>query len=180
MEDAWVNARVSALKKESFAMKYKQLGRSGLLVSEFCLGGMLFGEESARGTSPAEAERMIHRYLDAGGNYIDTADQYGSGHSEEIIAHALKGRRDQVVLATKVRFSQQQGPNDAGLSRYHIMNAVEQSLRKFETDHIDLSTMGGLDPLTPLEESLRAFDDLVTAGKVRYIGLTNFKAWQVM
>jgi aryl-alcohol dehydrogenase-like predicted oxidoreductase len=161
-------------------LRYKKLGRSGLLVSEVCLGGMLFGEESARGTPPEEAKRMVHRYLDAGGNYIDTADHYGSGLAEEIIGEAVEGRRDEVVLATKVRYSDDpRGPNYEGLSRYRVMRAVEGSLRRLRTDHIDLYTMGRLDPLTPMEETLEAFDDLVASGKVRYVGFTNLEAWRV-
>ncbi len=161
-------------------MKFKQLGRSGLLVSDLSLGTMIFGEESERGTSAAEAEHMIHHFLDAGGNCLDTADVYAGGRSEEIIGHAIKGKRDQVVVATKVRFSSGQGKNDQGLSRHHILHAVQASLRRLQTDYIDLYYMHGWDALTPLEESLRTFDDLVTAGKVRYIGVSNFKAWQVM
>jgi aryl-alcohol dehydrogenase-like predicted oxidoreductase len=161
-------------------MRCKQLGRSGLVVSDLCLGTMIFGEESVRGTQPDEAEHMIHRFLDAGGNFIDTADVYAGGHSEEILGNALQGKRDQVVLATKVRSRTGTGQNDAGLSRYHIMNNVDASLRRLKTDHIDLYYMHVWDPLTPLDESLRAFDDLVTTGKVRYIGVSNFKAWQLM
>jgi len=161
-------------------MKFKQLGRSGLLVSDLSLGTMIFGEESERGTSAAEAEHMIHHFLDAGGNCLDTADVYAGGRSEEIIGHAIKGKRDQVVVATKVRFSSGQGKNDQGLSRHHILHSVHASLRRLQTDYIDLYYMHGWDALTPLEESLRTFDHLVTAGKVRYIGVSNFKAWQVM
>jgi len=141
---------------------------------------MIFGEESVRGTAPDEAEHMIHRFLDAGGNFIDTADVYAGGNSEEILGKALQGKRDQVVLATKVRSRTGKGQNDAGLSRYHIMQNVDASLHRLKTDHIDLYYMHVWDPLTPLDESLRAFDDLVTAGKVRYIGVSNFKAWQLM
>ena len=161
-------------------MRFKQLGRSGLVVSDLCLGTMIFGEESVRGTPADEAEHMIHRYLDAGGNFIDTADVYAGGHSEEIVGQALQGKRDQVVLATKVRSRTGAGQNDVGLSRYHIMNNINASLHRLKTDHIDLYYMHVWDPLTPLDESLRAFDDLVTAGKVRYIGVSNFKAWQLM
>ena len=161
-------------------MKFNQLGRSGLLVSDLCLGAMIFGEESTRGTPPAEAERMINRYLDAGGNFIDTSDVYADGRSEEIVGRVIKERRDQIVVATKVRFASGQGPNDAGLSRRHILQAAHASLRRLNTDHIDLYYMHGWDALTPLQESLRTFDELVTAGKVRYIGVSNFKAWQVM
>lgn len=159
-------------------MKFKQLGRSGLLVSDLCLGTMIFGETNERGTPPAEAERMIHRYLDAGGNHIDTANVYADGRSEEIVGRALQGRRPDVILATKVRFG---GPgNRQGLSRHHILQAVDRSLRRLQTDYLDLYYMHCWDPLTPLDESLRAFDDLVTAGKVRYIGVSNFTAWQLM
>lgn len=161
-------------------MKYKSLGRSGLMVSELCLGTMIFGEEGSRGTDQLTALRMIHQFLDAGGNHIDTANVYASGRSEEIVGQAIQGKRDQVVLATKVRFATGEGPNDVGLSRYHIMRNVEESLRRLQTDTIDLLYTHCWDPLTPLEESLRAFDDLVTAGKVGYIGVSNFKAWQLM
>lgn len=161
-------------------MKFKQLGCSGLLVSDLSLGTMIFGEESERGTSAAEAERMIHHFLDAGGNCLDTADVYAGGRSEEIIGQTIKGKRDQIVLATKVRFSSGPGKNDEGLSRRHILQAVHASLRRLQTDYIDLYYMHSWDALTPLEESLRTFDDLVTAGKVRYIGVSNFKAWHVM
>src|SRR5712692_6120942 len=161
-------------------MNYQQLGRSGLLVSSLCLGTMIFGEESERGTPPAEAERMIQLYLDAGGNCLDTADVYAGGRSEEIVGQAIKGKRDQILVATKVRFASGQGNNDEGLSRHHILHAVHASLRRLQTDYIDLYYMHGWDALTPLEESLRTFDDLVTAGKVRYIGVSNFKAWHVM
>ena len=161
-------------------MEYRSLGRSGLMVSELCLGTMVFGEEGARGTDEASALRMIGQFLDAGGNHIDTANVYADGRSEEILGRALRGKRDQVVLATKVRFSMGEGPNDMGLSRYHIMRSVEDSLSRLQTDTIDLLYMHCWDPLTPLEESLRAFDDLVSAGKVRYIGVSNFKAWQLM
>ncbi|MFW5691597.1 MAG: aldo/keto reductase [Chloroflexota bacterium] len=160
-------------------MQYKQLGRTGLLVSDIALGTMLFGEGGERSTSEDESIRMTHAYLDRGGNHIDTANVYGGGRSEEIVGKALQGRRDGVVLATKVRFGGP-GKNDQGLSRFHIMQAVEASLRRLQTDVIDLYYMHCWDPLTPLDESLRALDDLVTAGKVRYVGVSNFKAWQLM
>ena len=161
-------------------MKFNPLGRSGLLVSELCLGTMVFGEEGTRGTDEATGIRMIHQFLNAGGNHIDTANVYASGRSEEIVGQAIRGRRDQVVLATKLRFPMGARPNDAGLSRYHILRSVEDSLRRLQTDTIDLLYMHCWDPLTPVDESLRAFDDLVSAGKVRYIGVSNFKAWQLM
>jgi aryl-alcohol dehydrogenase-like predicted oxidoreductase len=123
---------------------------------------------------------MIARYIDAGGNHIDTANVYTGGRSEEIVGKAIKGKRDDLVIATKVRFGTGPGKNDQGLSRYNIMRAAEASLRRLNIDTIDLYYFHGWDPLTPLDESLRAFDDLVTAGKVRYIGVSNFKAWQMM
>jgi len=161
-------------------MKYKPLGNSGLMVSELCLGTMVFGEENTRGTDRKTAEQIIHTYLDAGGNHIDTADVYADGRSEEIVGAAIKDRRDQVILATKVRHSTGPGLNDRGLSRYHIIRGVEASLRRLQTDVIDLLTAHCWDPITPLEETLRAFDDLVASGKVRYIGVSNYKAWQLM
>jgi aryl-alcohol dehydrogenase-like predicted oxidoreductase len=141
---------------------------------------MVFGEENTRAADESTAVRMIHRFLDAGGNHIDTANVYVGGRSEEIVGKAIKNHRDQVVLATKVRFPMGENPNELGLSRYHIIHSVEDSLRRLQTDTIDLLYMHAWDPLTPLEESLRTFDDLVTAGKVRYIGVSNFKAWQLM
>jgi len=161
-------------------VKMRVMGRSGLLVSELALGTMVFGDGGPRGAGPQESAAMIRRYLDAGGNHIDTADVYAGGRSEEIVGEAIAGIRNRVVLATKVRFSSGEGPNDAGLSRVHIVRGVEQSLRRLRTDHIDLLYMHTWDPLTDLHESLRAFDDLVTAGKVRSIGVSNFKAWQLM
>jgi aryl-alcohol dehydrogenase-like predicted oxidoreductase len=161
-------------------MEYRKLGNTGLLVSNLALGTMIFGEQGSRGTPPDESLRMIHRFLDAGGNHIDTANVYAGGRSEEIVGQAIHDRRDQVVLATKVRFPTGKGPNEVGLSRYQIMRSVENSLRRLQTDTIDLLYMHCWDPLTPLEESLRAFDDLVSAGKVVYIGVSNFKAWQLM
>ncbi len=161
-------------------MKHKPLGRSGLIVSELCLGTMIFGEESGRSTDEPTAIRMVHQFLDVGGNFLDTADVYAGGRSEGITGKALKGKRDQVVLATKVRFRTGQGPNDVGLSRGHIIAGCEASLRRLGTDYVDLLYAHMWDPLTPIQETLRAFDDLVTAGKVRYVGVSNFKAWQVM
>ncbi len=161
-------------------MKRRVLGRSGVVVSELALGTMVFGEGPPRGTGPQEAAALIRRYLEVGGNHLDTADVYAGGRSEEIVGEAIAGRRDEVVLATKVRFSTGDGPNDRGLSRVHIVRGVEQSLRRLRTDHVDLLYVHTWDPLTDLHETLRALDDLVTAGKVRSIGVSNFKAWQVM
>ena len=160
-------------------MECRPLGCSGLMVSELCLGTMIFGDE-ARGADEPTAIRMIHQFLDAGGNFIDTADVYVGGYSEEITGRALKDRRDRVVLATKVRFAMGDDPNAVGLSRRHVIAGCEASLRRLDTDHVDLLYVHMWDPVTPIEETLRALDDLVTAGKVRYIGVSNFKAWQVM
>ena len=161
-------------------MQYRRLGNSGLLVSELALGTMVFGEDSARGTPKAEAARLVDAFLDAGGNHFDLADVYAGGRAEDIVGKALQGKRSGAILATKVRWPMGQGPNDAGLSRGHIIDAVEASLGRLKTDFIDVLYMHGWDALTPLDESLRAFDDLVTAGKVRYVGVSNFAAWQVM
>jgi aryl-alcohol dehydrogenase-like predicted oxidoreductase len=170
------------LKYKDQYMQNKRLGNSGLHVSDLSLGTMLFGEESGRSTPEDEAIRMVHAYIDSGGNHIDTADVYAGGRSEEIIARALKGGlRQKVTLATKVRFGDSpEKHTGAGLSRHVIMGQVEGSLRRLETDVIDLYYMHGWDPHTPIAESLRAFDDLVRDGKIRYVGVSNFKAWQVM
>jgi aryl-alcohol dehydrogenase-like predicted oxidoreductase len=161
-------------------MKTNPLGKSGLMVSDLCLGTMIFGEESERSNPPEEAEKIIRHYLDMDGNHIDTANVYADGRSEEIVGKAIQDRRDQVVLATKVRFAMGDGPNDEGLSRLHILKSVEDSLTRLRTDYIDLLYMHCWDPVTPIEESLKAFNDLVTQGKVRYIGVSNFKSWQLM
>lgn len=161
-------------------MQYKRLGNSGLLVTDLALGAMLFGGTGTRDTPEDESIRMVHQYIDMGGNHIDSANVYTGGRSEEIVGKAIKGKRDKLVIATKARFATGEGRNDQGLSRYHIMRAVEASLRRLDIETIDLYYMHCWDPLTPIEESLRAYDDLVTAGKVRYIGVSNFKAWQLM
>lgn len=161
-------------------MEHRRLGDSGLLVSSLALGTMVFGEDSPRRADPSDAKRMVHRFLDAGGNHLDTANVYAGGRSEEIVGEAIRGRRDQVVLATKVRFPMGDGPNDQGLGRVHVLREVEASLRRLDVDHIDLLYMHCWDPLTPIEESLEVFDELVAAGKIRYIGVSNFKAWQLM
>lgn len=161
-------------------MKYRRLGNSGLLVSELALGTMIFGEKSDRGVAPADAARIIGCYLEAGGNHFDVADVYAGGEAESIVGEATRAKRDQLIITTKVRWPTGTGPNDVGLSRYHIVNSIEASLRRLRTDRIDVLYMHGWDAWTPLEESLRAFDDLVTSGKARYVGVSNFKAWQVM
>ena len=161
-------------------MEYKKLGRSGLLITDLTLGTMMFGDMRPKGTPPSECIRIIDRYLDAGGNHIDTANVYVQGRSEEIIGEALKGKRDKVIVATKCNFPTESGINDKGLSRHNIINTVEGSLKRLQTDYIDLMYMHAQDPLTPIDESLKAFDDLVRMGKVRYIGVSNFLAWRLM
>ena len=166
-------------------MEYRQLGRSGLKVPVLSLGTGTFGGRgemfSKWGTTDVqEATRLVDVCLEHGLNFFDTADIYSSGASEEILGAATKGRRDQVLIATKATFSTGDGPNDKGSSRFHLIKACEASLRRLGTDHIDLYFMHGYDALTPPEESLRALDDLITAGKVRYIGCSNFSGWHVM
>lgn len=156
-------------------MEYKRLGISGLKVSRLGLGTMMLGER----TDEAESIKIVHRAIDAGVNLIDTADVYGAnvGDTEVVVGKALKGKRDQVVLATKVYNAMGKGPNYRGSSRYHIMQAAEASLRRLSTDRIDLYQLHRHDAQTPMEETLRALDDLVQQGKVRYIGCSNFPAW---
>jgi aryl-alcohol dehydrogenase-like predicted oxidoreductase len=137
---------------------------------------MTFARESDEETS----QRLIECFIDAGGNFIDTADHYSNGRSEEIVGEALKGRRHEFIIATKVRFRMGPGPNDVGLSRRHIVEGCEASLSRLQTDYIDLYQAHCWDPYTPLEETLSAFDDLVHSGKVRYIGVSNFTGWQLM
>ena len=159
-------------------MQYRQLGRSGVLVSPLCLGTMNFG-----GPTPEdESIRMIDRALDAGINFIDTANSYNDGESERIVGKALaqNGKRDRIVLATKVHSRVGSGPNQADLSRYHIVKACEDSLRRLQTDHVDLYQVHRPSERVPHEEWLRALEDLVQAGKVLHIGCSNFAAWMVM
>ncbi|MEA2324442.1 MAG: hypothetical protein QOD81_4292 [Solirubrobacteraceae bacterium] len=165
-------------------MEYRQLGSSGLRVPALSLGTMTFGGRggfaSVGSTDVEGASRQIDRCLAAGVNLIDTADVYSGGLSEEIVGQALRGRRDDVLLATKARFAMGDGPNDAGLSRHHLIRACEASLRRLQTDHIDLYQLHEWDGQTPLEETLEALDDLVRSGKVRYVGCSNYSAWHVM
>ncbi|WP_341211476.1 aldo/keto reductase [uncultured Limimaricola sp.] len=161
-------------------MQYRRLGRSGLMVSELALGTMLFGETGSRGTDEATSRTMVDAFVDAGGNHIDVANVYAGGTSEEIVGRAVKGKREELIVASKLRWPMGDGINEVGLSRHHVMASVEASLRRLDTDRIDILYMHGWDPLTPLDETLRAFDDLVSSGKIRYLGVSNFKAWQVM
>jgi aryl-alcohol dehydrogenase-like predicted oxidoreductase len=165
-------------------MDYRQLGSSGLRVSALTLGTMTFGGRdnfaSVGSTDVAGAKRQIDLCLDAGVNVIDTADVYSSGLSEEIVGEALEGKRDRVVLATKARMPMGDGPNDAGLSRQHLIASCEASLRRLRTDYIDLYQVHEWDGVTPLEETLDALDHLVNSGKVRYVGCSNYAGWQLM
>jgi len=157
-------------------MEYKNLGRTGIKVSPICLGTMTFGAQ----VSETEAIKIIKGAMNSGVNFIDTADQYIDGRSEEIVGKALKGERHSVVLVTKIG-AWQSGPgiNDIGLSRKHIMKGIEESLRRLGTDYVDVYYVHKPDYNTPIEETLRALDDLVHQGKVRYIACSNFRAWQL-
>jgi len=159
-------------------MEYRTLGRTGVKVSPLCLGTMNFGGP----TDEANSIAIINRALAAGINFIDTANVYTGGRSEQIVGQALQenGQRDQVVLATKVYGRMGDGPNDLGVSRYHIIKACEDSLRRLQTDHIDLYQLHRPPMDVPQDETLRAFDDLIRAGKVRYIGASTHPAWKVM
>jgi aryl-alcohol dehydrogenase-like predicted oxidoreductase len=166
-------------------MKYRLLADTGVFVSELCLGAMTFGGrgqmwEVIGGLEQAEVDGIVHRSLDAGINFIDTADVYSAGESETLLGKSLSGRRHEVVLATKVRGRMGKGPNAVGLSRLHIVEAAEASLKRLGTDYIDLYQIHRFDTLTNIEDTLRALDDLVRAGKVRYIGCSNLAAWQLM
>jgi aryl-alcohol dehydrogenase-like predicted oxidoreductase len=168
-------------------MKYKILGNTGLKVSELCLGTMTFGGKgywTAIGQlAQNPVDELMKRSVEAGINFIDTANVYSEGLSEEMTGRAIRNlglKRDDLVIATKVRGKMGEGPNNTGLTRKHIMQQAEESLRRLNMDYIDLYQIHGYDPLTPLEETLRALDDLVQSGKVRYIGCSNLAAWQLM
>ncbi len=165
-------------------LEYRRLGRSGLFVSAMTLGTMTFGGQGDFGmlgsTDVSGARRQIDMCLDAGMNLFDTADMYSDGQSEEILGEAISGRREDVLLATKARMPVGDGPNETGLSRYHIIRQCEASLKRLGTDHIDLYQMHEWDGLTPMEETLEALDTLVRDGKVRYVGASNYSGWQLM
>jgi aryl-alcohol dehydrogenase-like predicted oxidoreductase len=165
-------------------MHYRQLGKSGLLVSELCLGTMSFGKqghwELVGGLDQPAAQRLVDTALDAGVNFFDSADVYSYGQSEEMLGKALKGKRDKAVIATKVRGRMSPEINDVGLSRHHIINSCDASLKRLGTDYIDLYVVHSFDFMTPLEETLSALNDLVHQGKVRYLGCSNYFAWQLM
>jgi aryl-alcohol dehydrogenase-like predicted oxidoreductase len=166
-------------------MKYRQLADTGVFVSELCLGAMTFGGQGQMwevigGLDQPAVDAIVHRAIDQGINFIDTADVYSAGESETMVGKALGGRRHEIVLATKVRGRMGKGPNQVGLSRLHIVEAVEASLERLGTDYIDLYQIHRFDPLTAIEDTLRTLDDLVHAGKVRYIGCSNLPAWYLM
>lgn len=159
-------------------MDYRPLGGTGTAVSTLCLGTMTFGNESDEKVSHAQ----LDRFVEAGGNFVDTADVYSRGRSEEIIGRwfaARPGARDGIVLATKGRFRMGDGPNDHGLSRVHLTRALDASLRRLGVEAIDLYQAHAWDPITPIEETLRFYDDAVRAGKIRYVGVSNFVGWQL-
>jgi aryl-alcohol dehydrogenase-like predicted oxidoreductase len=166
-------------------MRYKILGRTGLYVSELCLGAMTFGGEGFWKTigtlGLSEVETLVGTALDNGINFIDTADVYSEGHSEQLVGEAVKKLnrpREQIVVATKVRGRTGPGVNQHGLSRAHILAGIDQSLKRLQLDHVDLYQIHGYDPATPVDETLKALDACVKAGKVRYIGFSNIPAWR--
>ncbi len=170
-------------------MRYRKLGRSGLLVSELCLGTNMFGGADLEfwkelgGLGQKAVDGVVGRALEGGVNFIDTADGYSNGQSEVCVGQALKNlkvERSNVVICTKGGMPMGAGPNNVGGSRAHLMHACESSLKRLGTDYIDVYLLHMFDPTTPLEETLRAFDDLVRAGKVRYVGCANFAAWEIM
>ncbi|MDR3496670.1 MAG: aldo/keto reductase, partial [Ancalomicrobiaceae bacterium] len=170
-------------------MKYKQLGRTGLYVSEICLGTMTFGGNEDAGfwktigeLQQKEVDSIVETALAAGVNFIDTADVYSFGGSETVTGQALKNlgvKRSDVVIATKFLGEVGPNPNDRGASRGHILDSVKKSLERLQIDHIDLYQIHGVDPVTPIDETLRALDDLVSQGLVRYIGISNWSAWRI-
>ena len=170
-------------------MKYNQLGRTGLYVSELCLGAMTFGGGQTGGIwgavgslDQAQVDQIVRKSLDGGINFIDTANVYHAGRSEELVGRSLKTlgvKRSDVVVATKVYGDMGSGPNDRGASRGHIMDQVQASLERLQTDHIDLYQIHATDPVTPIEETLWALDDCVRRGMVRYVGVSNWAAWRI-
>jgi aryl-alcohol dehydrogenase-like predicted oxidoreductase len=168
-------------------MRYRLLGKTGLYVSEICLGTMTFGGkgfwEPIGMLTPKESEALVGTSLDAGVNFIDTADVYSEGESEKFLGEALrslKTPRDQVIIATKVRIRSGPGPNNVGLTRGHIFNSIDGSLKRLNTDYVDLYQIHGVDLETPIEETMSALDMVVRSGKVRYIGFSNLPAWLAM
>lgn len=166
-------------------MEHRLLGGSGFMVPVLCLGTATFGGGNdffrAWGSSDVkEATRLIDLALDAGCTMVDTADAYSGGLAEEILGQAIAGRRDKLLISTKATFRTGTGANDVGSSRHHLVAACDASLKRLKTDHIDLWQLHGFDAMTPIEEAMRTLDDLVTAGKVRYVGCSNFSGWHLM
>ena len=168
-------------------MKYRLLGRTGLFVSEICLGTMTYGGKGRWAPigklGLSDVQSQIKTAFDAGVNFIDTANVYSEGESESLVGDALAKvglPRDELVIATKVRVRMGPGPNSVGLSRYHILNQFDASLKRLQLDHVDLYQIHGFDQITPFDETLRALNDLVRSGRVRYLGLSNYAAWQIM
>ncbi len=166
-------------------MEYRTLGRSGLKVPVLSFGTGTFGGQGEfferwGASDVAEASKLVDICLEAGVNFFDTANIYSRGASEEVLGAALKGRRDQALIATKASFSMGDGPNDRGSSRWHLLREVEASLKRLQTDYIDVYFMHGFDALTPLEEILSTLDTLITSGKIRYIGCSNYSGWHLM
>ncbi|MGQ5640130.1 MULTISPECIES: aldo/keto reductase [unclassified Streptomyces] len=165
-------------------MEFRQLGRSGLQVSTLAMGTMTFGGSDVFGnvgqTDLSGARRQIDMCLDAGVNLIDTANIYSAGAAEEILGQVIAGRRDQLLISSKVRMAMGDGPNDEGLSRHHILEQIEASLRRLKTDHLDIYHVHEWDGLTPLEETMGTLDFLVRSGRVRYLGVSNYSGWQLM
>ncbi|WP_305097538.1 aldo/keto reductase [Croceibacterium aestuarii] len=167
-------------------MRYNRLGKSGLVVSELCLGAMTFGNRPSaffqHDLDQAGSTALVKQALDAGINFIDTANVYSAGQSEEFLGRALRDLavpRDRVVIATKGMGPMGDGPNDAGYSRYHLLHQVDASLKRLQLDHVDLYQIHGWDPHTPMEEGLRALEDIVRSGRARYVGVSNWAAWQI-
>jgi aryl-alcohol dehydrogenase-like predicted oxidoreductase len=167
-------------------MRYNKLGKTGLFVSELCLGTMTFGASGAYSAmgkvEQADADVLLARALESGINFVDTADTYSGGESERITGQAIKNlgiKRDEIIVATKVFGETGSGPNQRGSSRSHILDGAKASLQRLQLEHIDLYQLHGFDPATPIEETLRALNDLVTQGLVRYVGVSNWAAWQI-
>lgn len=161
-------------------MEYVNLGKSGLKVSRACLGAMNFGTSENAPCGEKEARRIIDAFLDAGNNFIDTANVYTGGQSEQVVGRSIKEKRHSVVLATKARGAQGTGPNDMGTSRVHLQRALDASLKRLDTDYIDLYQMHAWDPDTPIEETMATLDSFVRSGKVRYIGCSNYTGSQIV
>lgn len=166
-------------------MEYRQLGASGLHVPVLSFGTATFGGgneffKAWGDTQLDEAKRLVDLCLDAGVNFFDTANVYSHGVSEEILGKALEGKRNQAIISSKATFTMGDGPNDFGSGRFHLLKACEDSLRRLKTDHIDIYHLHGFDGNTPVEETLRTLDDLITAGKIRYIACSNFSGWHLM